>query len=166
MPSEAGLPDGLYSNKNPNLDKCFRILDRKILINHTAIWNILQTIGICHDHLVHFGFIWYILGSFGKFWVHLVHFGFIWYILGSFGTFWVHLVHFFPIFVSCTITIWQPCSEGPFALHRLHYVKTSKLRHGNDSIENKPESDRIISCFYPLSWNKCLMTRKKANQNK
>jgi hypothetical protein len=30
-----------------------------------AIWNILQTFGICYDHLVHFVLIWYIFPGFG-----------------------------------------------------------------------------------------------------
>jgi hypothetical protein len=36
-----------------------------MLIEFTAIWNILQTFGILCDHLVHFVFIWYILSGFG-----------------------------------------------------------------------------------------------------
>jgi hypothetical protein len=30
-----------------------------------AIWNILLTIGIFHEHLVYFVFIWYIYSGFG-----------------------------------------------------------------------------------------------------
>jgi hypothetical protein len=44
--------------KNPNLGKFWRALDWKMLIYFLAIWNILQTFGICYDHLVHFVFIW------------------------------------------------------------------------------------------------------------
>jgi hypothetical protein len=40
-------------------------IDWKMLLYFMAIFNILQTFGICYDNLVHFVFIWYILCSFG-----------------------------------------------------------------------------------------------------
>jgi hypothetical protein len=46
--------------KNPNLGKFWRALDWTMLIYFIAIWSILRTFGIFHDHLVHFVFIWYI----------------------------------------------------------------------------------------------------------
>jgi hypothetical protein len=49
-----------FQTKIPNLGKFWRALDLKLLIQFMAIWNILQTIGIFYDHLVHFVLIWYI----------------------------------------------------------------------------------------------------------
>jgi hypothetical protein len=57
-----------FQTKNPNLDKFWRALDRKMLIYFMAVWNILQTFGIFYDHLVHFVSIWYI---FSRFWYHV-----------------------------------------------------------------------------------------------
>jgi hypothetical protein len=50
-----------FQTKNPNWGKCWRALDWKMLIYFMAIWNILQTLGIFYDQLVHFVFIWYII---------------------------------------------------------------------------------------------------------
>jgi hypothetical protein len=47
--TSAGLPDGLFSNQNPNLGKFWRSLDWKMLINFIAIWNILQIFGRFYD---------------------------------------------------------------------------------------------------------------------
>jgi hypothetical protein len=43
-----------FQTKDPNVGKCLRALDLKMLIYFMAIWNILQTFGIFYDHLVHF----------------------------------------------------------------------------------------------------------------
>jgi hypothetical protein len=63
--SDAGLPDGLFQTKNPNLGKFWRALDWKMLIYFMPIWNILQTFGIFYNHLLHFVFTWYIFSGFG-----------------------------------------------------------------------------------------------------
>jgi hypothetical protein len=39
-----GLPDGLFSNQNPNLGKFFRVLQGKTLICFMAIWSNLIVI--------------------------------------------------------------------------------------------------------------------------
>jgi hypothetical protein len=49
-----------FETKNPTLGKFWRALDGKMLQYLIAIWNILRTLGICHDLLVHFVFMWYI----------------------------------------------------------------------------------------------------------
>jgi hypothetical protein len=54
-----------FQTKNPNLGKFWRALDQKMSIYFTAIWNILQTLGIFFDHLEHFLLIWYIFPGFG-----------------------------------------------------------------------------------------------------
>jgi hypothetical protein len=40
-----------FQTKNPNLGKFWMTLDWKMLIDFTAIWNILQTFGIFGDIL-------------------------------------------------------------------------------------------------------------------
>jgi hypothetical protein len=57
---EAGLPDGIFSNKNPNLD-IFRALQWKMLVyfyrhsvHFTANWYILWTSGIVCGNSVYF----------------------------------------------------------------------------------------------------------------
>jgi hypothetical protein len=57
---EPGLPDGLFSNQNPNLDKFWRVLQWKILVYFITIWSILRQLEI-------FTAIWYILWPFGAF---------------------------------------------------------------------------------------------------
>jgi hypothetical protein len=52
----------LFKPKILNLGKFWRALDWKILIYFTAIWNILQTFGICYDDFV---FLRYIFHRFG-----------------------------------------------------------------------------------------------------
>jgi hypothetical protein len=59
------LPDGLFSNQNPNLGKFWMALDWKMFQYFMAIWNILWRFGIFYDPLVHFVFIWYIFSAFG-----------------------------------------------------------------------------------------------------
>jgi hypothetical protein len=54
-----------FQTKNPNLDKFWRALDRKMLMYFMTIWNILQT-------LRYFMTIWYTLYSFGTFFPVLV----------------------------------------------------------------------------------------------
>jgi hypothetical protein len=54
-----------FQTKNPNLGKLWRDLDWKMFIYFMAIWNILQTLGIFYDNLVHFVLIWYIFSGFG-----------------------------------------------------------------------------------------------------
>jgi hypothetical protein len=43
------LPDGLFSNQNPNLGKFWRALDWKMLMYFMAIWNIFWTFWIFSD---------------------------------------------------------------------------------------------------------------------
>jgi hypothetical protein len=44
----------------------FEGLNWKMLVYFIAIWNNLQTFGICYDHLENFVYIWYIFRRFGK----------------------------------------------------------------------------------------------------
>jgi hypothetical protein len=57
---KAGLPDGIFQTKNPNLGKFWRVLQWKALVYFLAIWSTLRSVGI-------FVAIWYILWSFGTF---------------------------------------------------------------------------------------------------
>jgi hypothetical protein len=68
----AGLPDGCFQTKNPNLGKFWRVLLWKILVYFMTIWsmyftllekfgNILWPFSIFYGHLVYFVVIWYIL---------------------------------------------------------------------------------------------------------
>jgi hypothetical protein len=61
----AGLPDGFFQTKNPNLGKFLRPSNKKTVIYFMAIWNISQIFWIFYDHLVHFVLIWYIFSGFG-----------------------------------------------------------------------------------------------------
>jgi hypothetical protein len=56
----------LFKPKIPHLGKFWRALVWKMVIYFMALGNSLQTLGICHDHWVHFVFVWYIFHSFGK----------------------------------------------------------------------------------------------------
>jgi hypothetical protein len=56
-----GLPDGFFQTKNPNLGKCLRALDWKMLIF------ILWPLGTFYGHLWYFMTIWYNVCSFGPF---------------------------------------------------------------------------------------------------
>jgi hypothetical protein len=58
----SGLPDGILSNKNPNLGKFWRILQLKILHTYT------------YGHLVYFTAIWYTWWPFGIFYDCYVYF--------------------------------------------------------------------------------------------
>jgi hypothetical protein len=49
-----------FQTKNLNMGKFWRTLEWKMLKCFMAIWNILRTLGIFYDHLVHFMLIWYI----------------------------------------------------------------------------------------------------------
>jgi hypothetical protein len=49
-----------FQTKNLNLDKFWWTLEWIMLKYFMAIWNILRTLGIFYDHLVHFMLIWYI----------------------------------------------------------------------------------------------------------
>jgi hypothetical protein len=40
-------------------------VDSQMFICFMDIWNTLQTLGILHDHLVHFVIMWYIFSSLG-----------------------------------------------------------------------------------------------------
>jgi hypothetical protein len=53
-PSAAGLPDGIFSNKNLNLGKFCRALQQKMLGYYSSIWSILWLFGISCGHLVYF----------------------------------------------------------------------------------------------------------------
>jgi hypothetical protein len=56
----------VYSQtRNSNLGKFWRALDYNMLIYFRAVLNILQTLGIFYDDLVHFVFIRYIISGFG-----------------------------------------------------------------------------------------------------
>jgi hypothetical protein len=48
------VPNGTFSNKNPNLGIFWRALEYKMLVYFMAIWNIWQPFGIPYSHLVHF----------------------------------------------------------------------------------------------------------------
>jgi hypothetical protein len=52
---DAGLPDGIISNQNPNLGKFWRVLQ----------WEMLRYFGIVGGHLVYFVVIWNIFFRFG-----------------------------------------------------------------------------------------------------
>jgi hypothetical protein len=39
---DAGLPDGLFSNQNPNLGKFWRVLQWQMLVYFMAVWSILS----------------------------------------------------------------------------------------------------------------------------
>jgi hypothetical protein len=54
-----------FQSKNPNSGKFWRAFDGKMLRYSSAILNILRTLVILYDHLVHFVFIWYIFYGFG-----------------------------------------------------------------------------------------------------
>jgi hypothetical protein len=58
------LPDALFSNQKPNLGKFWSALDWKMLIYVMAICDILRTLGILFDHLVHIVFFWCIFSGF------------------------------------------------------------------------------------------------------
>jgi hypothetical protein len=57
-----------FQTKNLNLGKFWRTLEWKMLKYFMAIWNILWTLGIFYDHLVHFMLNCYI---FSRFWYHV-----------------------------------------------------------------------------------------------
>jgi hypothetical protein len=64
--ANAGLPDGLFSNQNPNLGKHFwMVLTWKVLVYFMALWSVLRPSYIFYGHLVYFGFTWYIFSGFG-----------------------------------------------------------------------------------------------------
>jgi hypothetical protein len=63
-----GLPDGLFLNRNPHLDKFLRALDWKMLIYFMAIWNILRPFGKFYEHMALFELIWY---NFFRLWYHV-----------------------------------------------------------------------------------------------
>jgi hypothetical protein len=78
-----GLPDGLFSNKNPRLGKFWRVLEWKMLV--------------FYDYLEYFTSIWYYLWPFGMIFGHLVLFSQI----GMFGPrkIWqpwrgLHIIHY------------------------------------------------------------------------
>jgi hypothetical protein len=47
-----GLPDGLFSNQNPNFGKIWRDFEWKLLLYFRTIWNILLPFGILYGLLV------------------------------------------------------------------------------------------------------------------
>jgi hypothetical protein len=59
------LPDGIFSNQNPNLGKFWRDLQWKMLVYFTSILFILRPFGLLCGHSVYFMVIWYILSRFG-----------------------------------------------------------------------------------------------------
>jgi hypothetical protein len=50
----AGLPDGFFQTKNPNLGKFCRVLQWKMLVYFIAVSSILRPFGIFCGHLVYF----------------------------------------------------------------------------------------------------------------
>jgi hypothetical protein len=60
-----GLPDCIFSNKNPSLGEYLRILQWKMCVYFINIWPILRPIGIFYAHFVYFTVIWYICFHFG-----------------------------------------------------------------------------------------------------
>jgi hypothetical protein len=65
--ARAGLPDGLFSNQNPNLSKFWKAFNWKM-------FNISLSFKIFSGDLGYFMTIWYILYSFGtffRFWYHV-----------------------------------------------------------------------------------------------
>jgi hypothetical protein len=62
---KSGLPDGLFSNQNPNLGKFWRVLLWKILLYFMTIWPILRQLEILYGHLTYFVAIWYVFPRFG-----------------------------------------------------------------------------------------------------
>jgi hypothetical protein len=55
----AGLPDGIFSNKNPNLGK---------------FWRATENVDLVYGHLKYITVIWFILRPFGNFVAILVYF--------------------------------------------------------------------------------------------
>jgi hypothetical protein len=49
--TQAGLPDGIFSNQKSQCGKFWRALERKILVYFMAIWNILRPFVIFYDLL-------------------------------------------------------------------------------------------------------------------
>jgi hypothetical protein len=49
-----------FQTKNPNLDKFWRVLLRKMLVYFIDIWSILWSFGIFYRHFVYFVVIWYV----------------------------------------------------------------------------------------------------------
>jgi hypothetical protein len=66
-PCGSGLPDGRFSNQNPNLGKFWRVLLWKMLVNFMGISS------FC-GHLVYFVSVWYTLWPFGIIYGYLVYF--------------------------------------------------------------------------------------------
>jgi hypothetical protein len=62
------LPDGIFSNKNPNLGKFWRALEQERLVYSFAIWNVLRQFGTFYGHLV----IWWQFGIFSLILVYCV----------------------------------------------------------------------------------------------
>jgi hypothetical protein len=119
MPSEKGGGGVTTWKKIPAAVDSITTHFRKKQKKRFQLWSRVARCFISNQKIpiwVNFGGTWnkiwlYILCPFGIFYRHLgnfitilVHFVFIWYILCSFGT-------FFPVWVSCTKKIWQPCSE-------------------------------------------------------
>jgi hypothetical protein len=57
---KAGLPDGIFSNQNPNLGKFWRVLQWKLLVY-------LCPFGILYSHFPYFMVIWYFFWLIGIF---------------------------------------------------------------------------------------------------
>jgi hypothetical protein len=55
------LPDGIFSNQNPNLGKVWRDLQFKIMVDFMAIRYILWPFGMFRGHLVYFFSFWYVV---------------------------------------------------------------------------------------------------------
>jgi hypothetical protein len=55
----AGLPEGIFQTKNPNLGKFWWVWQWKMLVYFTDIWSIFRPLGVFYGHLVYF-VIWYI----------------------------------------------------------------------------------------------------------
>jgi hypothetical protein len=57
------LPDGIFSHKNTNLGKFWRVLQWKMLVCFMAIWNILRSFGIPISCSLVFLVVWYMFGT-------------------------------------------------------------------------------------------------------
>jgi serine/threonine protein kinase len=69
-----GCQMAYFQTKNPNLGNFCRVLQRKMLVNFTAIWSLLLPFGIFYLPLVYFIYLWYIFKPFGIFYLPLVYF--------------------------------------------------------------------------------------------
>jgi hypothetical protein len=106
--SQAGLPDGIFSNQ--------KILEG-LAMEDVGI-HIVWPFGLFYGHLVYFTSIWSILCPFGLFYGHMVHYVSIWYILWLFST---YIFARFGMLYQENLLILQPGKPEPI-LSKLKYV--------------------------------------------